>query len=233
MHGRYDLLREVANLIREDLRGCPGDAFTVLLGDLIDRGPQSREVVDSLARRDFPTPFTALMGNHEAAMLHALESDKAFELWLGMGGSETLASYLGGVPRPGAVDRPALMRALPEEHLTFIEAMPPTYAAGDFFFCHAGIRPGVPLERQTPADLLWIREPFLSSTRNHGKVIVHGHTPVPAPMFLSNRIALDTGAFATGKLTCIAIDEAEIRVLTPAEECGGETADRVSAGLTR
>lgn len=233
VHGRYDLLRRVAERIGEDLRGWQGDAFTVLLGDLIDRGPHSREVLDSLVRKEFPTPFVALMGNHEAALLHALESDKAFDLWLGMGGDETLASYLRSGPQPVTAERSLLTRALPEAHLAFIEAMPLTYAAGDFFFCHAGIRPGVPIERQTALDLLWIREPFLSSTRNHGKVIVHGHTPVTAPMFLPNRIALDTGAFATGLLTCIAIEDAKIRLLSHSEEAGGAAPGEMSADVPR
>jgi len=229
VHGRYDLLRGMAERIGEDLRGWQGETLTVLLGDLIDRGPQSREVLDSLVRSAFPTPFVALMGNHEAALLHALESDKAFDLWLAMGGDETLASYLRSGPRPATADRSLLTRTLPEEHLAFIEAMPLTFTAGDFFFCHAGIRPGVPIDRQAALDLLWIREPFLSSTRNHGKVIVHGHTPVAAPMLLPNRIALDTGAFATGLLTCMAIEDARIRLLSQSDEAGDAAAGEISA----
>lgn len=222
VHGRYDLLRRIADRISDDMRGWRGRTLTVLLGDLIDRGPQSRDVIDCLARNDFPTPFAALMGNHEAAILHALETDRALALWVDMGGGQTLASYCATDTSPAGFTRADLPNVMPEEHWSFIETMPPSLDAGDFFFCHAGIRPGVPLEHQTSDDLLWIREPFLSSSRDHGKIIVHGHTPVAAPLFLPNRIALDTGAFATGNLTCIAIEDDSIRLLSQSNCGAGE-----------
>jgi serine/threonine protein phosphatase 1 len=112
----------------------------------------------------------------------------------------------------GAV-RAALAASLPERHRHFLEALKVSTTIGDYFFCHAGVRPGVPLDRQDRDDLLTIRDPFLSSEAEHGKLIVHGHTPSVAPEIRRNRIGIDTAAYATGSLTCLALEKDERRFL--------------------
>src|SRR3546814_588415 len=135
------------------------------------------------------------------------------------GGIETLFSYglgrgAGGDPDARlAALRAQLAAALPAGHLAFLKALRPTHVEGDYLFVHAGIRPGVPLAQQTPEDLLWIREPFLSDERDHGRVVVHGHTICERPEVFDNRIGIDTGAFATGRLTCLVLEGTTHRFL--------------------
>ncbi len=171
------------------------DAKIVFLGDYADRGPDSRGVIQTLidgiaAGRD----WTALRGNHDQIFLEALtgrlESPR-FAWWMqeNLGGRETLFSYGMDTPTYGA----DLARHVPEAHRAFLQALPHAVQTEELFFCHAGIAPGVPLDRQSPEDLMWIREPFLQDTRDHGKLVVHGHTPVDAPEHHGNRVALDCG----------------------------------------
>ncbi len=209
VHGRFDLFDAARRFIAGDVaQARPERPFAIFLGDIVDRGPASAAVVQSLAEQDFPVPFLVLRGNHEQMMLEALLEDGPLESWLRNGGVETLMSYdvaLDECRDLGDV-RTALLRAIPTEHLTFLQGLPTSAHSGDYFFCHAGIRPDVPLDKQVEADLMWIRKPFLESRRKHPKMIVHGHTPVQQPEFLPNRINIDTGAYATGNLTCLILD---------------------------
>ena len=211
VHGRADLLQSLLTVIDVDLdRSAPERAIQVFLGDYIDRGPDSRGVLDILMRRCRSYETVCLKGNHEAFLLEVLKDPSRLQDWRHYGGLLTLLSY--GVtptvnPNPEQqvelID--ALERALPPEHKAFIERLPTSFTCGDFFFVHAGVRPGIPLDRQREQDLLWIRDEFLNSEDKFGKYIVHGHTPVNNPDIRPNRINIDTGAYATGNLTLLSI----------------------------
>ncbi|MCI4678738.1 serine/threonine protein phosphatase [Rhodoblastus acidophilus] len=211
IHGRADLLEAAAGKIARDSRDAPR-TLTIFLGDYIDRGRDSAAVLERLSKRDFPTDFVALRGNHEQTMLDALDDPRIFEFWRRYGAVETLASYgvdVADVMRgAGFVEaRDELRRKAPPEHIAFLKALPLSHEIGDYFFCHAGVKPGRPLSAQEPRDLMFIRREFLDSAEWRSKVIVHGHTPVEAPEFRANRINLDTGAYATNRLTCLALEE--------------------------
>jgi serine/threonine protein phosphatase 1 len=220
IHGRSDLLDQMIQKITGDLTENPANnAATVTLGDYFDRGPDSRGVLDRLARNPFPTPHIALKGNHEELFEQFLKDPNAGPQWRHLGGLETLFSYgvpVGSLMRGrGFEEASQLLRdKVPSEHLAFLSSLRSFITTGRYFLCHAGVRPGIPLERQEPRDLLWIREEFLKSTRDFGKIVVHGHTPVQQPEVLPNRINIDTGAFMTGSLTCIVLDGASHRFLT-------------------
>jgi serine/threonine protein phosphatase 1 len=226
IHGRADLLTEVMELIAADLqRQMPETAATVLLGDYVDRGPDSKGVLDVLAADQFPTVIMPLMGNHEAMLLSFL-ADPGTGLWAKNGGVETVHSY-GVDARPFRGGRAleetarALREAMPAEHVQFLRSLRISYSIGDYFFCHAGVRPGVPLEQQAEHDLLWIREAFLSNEKSYGKVVVHGHTPGMEPEIHPNRINIDTGAYVSGRLTCLVLEGSTQRFLST-----GQTAKR-------
>lgn len=218
IHGRLDLLERVIAAIGRDTDRHGGAALTVTLGDYIDRGPASRGVIERLAANPFPTPFIALKGNHETLLEAFLADPGGGEHWRRLGGLETLHSY--GVPvadlmlgRNYAEASRRLREALPPHHLDFLLSLKTSYSHGGYFLCHAGVKPGVPLERQNDDDLMWIRDEFLSSTLDFGKIVVHGHTPVEAPDVRPNRINIDTGAFASGRLTCVVLAESGPRFL--------------------
>ncbi len=201
VHGCLDRLQAMHATIAQDLAADPiASPLLVHLGDYIDRGPDSAGVVRYL-RAGFPgVPAVNLMGNHERMMLEALNSidPETFEHWLGNGGDATLQSW--GVPVPY---RPhGLHRLIPAEDQRFLYALQLHHREGGYLFVHAGIRPGLPLERQSPHDLLWMREPFLSWTGDLGAIVVHGHTPIETPVVRPNRIGIDTGAVRGGALTC-------------------------------
>ena len=218
IHGRLDLLDRAIAAIERDVEAHGSNALTVTLGDYIDRGPKSRGVLDRLMANPFPTPHIALKGNHEFLLESFLADPTVGKHWRGLGGLETLHSYgvsvsgvMVGKKYDEAADR--LREAMPAEQLKFRQSLKTSHSHGKYFLCHAGVRPGIPLDRQSDEDLLWIRDEFLSSTMNFGKIIVHGHTPVGAPEVLPNRINIDTGAFATGQLTCVVLDESGHRFL--------------------
>lgn len=207
IHGRADLLREIHRLIREDFNRAPVERpVAVYLGDYIDRGRESRQVVDIL----LDEPLTGfervhLRGNHEDFMMRFLDDAATGPNWLLNGGEATVRSYTG--ERHDARDlahvRAALHDALPGRHLDFFRTLSLSYVEGDYLFVHAGIRPHVPLEKQDALDLMWIREEFLSSSIVHPKMVVHGHSIHFTPEVRPNRIGIDTGAYATGTLTCL------------------------------
>lgn len=213
VHGRLDLLDDLLQLIAVDHQTRPAArGLVVLVGDLIDRGPDSKGVIDRLRRLDLPGfRLVGLAGNHEEALLNILAGDPApIEGWLRFGGAETLLSY-GADPQaiaalPPAAAQKRIAEVIPVEHRFFLEELGDSLRFGDYLFVHAGIRPGVPLEEQSLRDLRWIREPFLSDTRDHGMVVVHGHTISDEVEEVGSRIGIDTGAYATGRLTALAID---------------------------
>jgi serine/threonine protein phosphatase 1 len=184
----------------------------VFLGDYIDRGPASRDVLDHLVIRDRTFRSVFLKGNHEGFLTGFLSNPSILEHWQYNGGLETLLSY--GVRPSLNADAAtqvqlaaALDEALPESHRQFIRKLESSFVCGDYFFVHAGVRPGIPLTKQREEDLLWIRQDFLLHEEDFGKVVVHGHTPVPQPDVRPNRINIDTGAFATGQLTCLVLED--------------------------
>jgi serine/threonine protein phosphatase 1 len=222
IHGRFDLLVNLLGQIERDnaARGS-ADTQVIFLGDLIDRGPHSAEVVEYL--RVMPPAFATchfILGNHEEAMLVSLgpDSDPHRTNWLRFGGLETLRSY--GVPDHmlEEADGPRLAEDarfhVPDQHLRFLDSFDDQLRLGDYLFVHAGIRPGVALERQVPDDLRWIREEFLNDPRNHGVIVVHGHTIRPEPEFRSNRIGIDTGAYRSGVLTALGLEGGECWTLS-------------------
>jgi serine/threonine protein phosphatase 1 len=213
VHGRFDLFASARRFVADDVAlRQPARPLALFLGDLIDRGPESAGIVEALATGDFPIPSVVLRGNHEQMMLDGLREDRPLEAWLRNGGFATLSSYGIAVDGFETLDdvRDAIHRQVPEHHLAFMEGLGTSAVSGDYFFCHAGVRPEVPLFAQVDADLLWIRRPFLESRRYHGKMVVHGHTPVAVPELLPNRIGIDTGAYASGNLTCLILEGEEV-----------------------
>ncbi len=219
IHGRLDLLDDLAKRIEVDLQSAPGDVVTILLGDYVDRGADFAGVLDRLSREDFPTPIRALRGNHEDVMMRFFEDESVLDDWRKFGGMETLHSYgvdVGEVMRGTGFQRArrSLLERIPETHRRFLAETALSATEGDYFFCHAGARPGEPLNRQNSHDLMWIRHEFLRFEGTWEKVIVHGHTPVGAPETLPNRINIDTGAYATSILTALVLEGAERRFLS-------------------
>lgn len=217
IHGRSDLLETMAGLIARDIATRPGpEATTIFLGDYVDRGPHSSKVIDQLVRGDFPTPIVTLRGNHEAILSGLLKGDVEAGYHDQLGGGATLASYgldAAAYAWAGKADRAVMLEAIPPKHRDFLDSLGLSETIGDYFFCHAGARPGIALQRQSAQDLLWIRDEFLRSTYDFGKVIVHGHTPVRAPFVRPNGIDIDTHAFATGILTALVLEGPNRRFL--------------------
>lgn len=224
IHGRADLLTKIHKRIRADAgkRARGNRKVVVYLGDYVDRGAKSRQVIDVLLKsplKGFEAVY--LKGNHEDYMLDFLEGSGDGLGWLFNGGEATIASY--GVaqagstyPEAGALDdlRAALQAAVPEDHRAFLTDLRLHHREGGYLFVHAGIRPEVPLVDQSAEDLMWIREEFLGSQTDHDCRVVHGHSITWSPVVLPNRIGIDTGAFVSGELTCLVIEGAETRFLT-------------------
>jgi serine/threonine protein phosphatase 1 len=220
IHGHANLLDRMIDAIARDLEGVPAsECLTVTLGDYIDRGPSSRAVIERLTRNPFPTDYVPLRGNHEALLERFLVDPDIAGQWRHYGGLETLHSYgvdVSHVMRGKyyAAAAEALAEALPPAHTEFLASLRNSLTVGRYFLCHAGIRPGVALDNQIDDDLLWIREEFLGSRANFGKLVVHGHSPVEEPEVRPNRINVDTGAFMTGRLTCVVLEGERVRFLT-------------------
>ena len=219
VHGRADLLKQMFAAIDASLISYPiRHAVQVLVGDYIDRGPNSRDVIEALIARASEHQMVYLKGNHEDYALQFLSDPSLLAEWSRVGGVNTLMSY--GV-KPSLKENAAEQRAVADafrmalspRHLHFMRSLVLTYSCGDYFFTHAGVRPGIPLAEQSEQDLLWIRDDFLLHEEDFGKIIVHGHTPAAAPEVRPNRINIDTGAFATGRLTCLVLQGAEMAVI--------------------
>ena len=213
VHGRLDLLDQLLDQIHAELAERPIDeALLIFLGDLIDRGPSSAQVVERLRTYRHPgvRPIF-LLGNHEEVLLRILGGEAALiSGWLRFGGGQCLESY-GADPKAiresdVATSLAAIRAAIPAEHVAFLETFADTCRFGDYLLVHAGIRPGIPLEQQRQSDLRWIREPFLLDQADHGFLVVHGHTISPSVDEQTNRIGIDTGAYRSGVLTALAIE---------------------------
>jgi serine/threonine protein phosphatase 1 len=219
IHGRADLLSASLERIDDDLKAYPsGDPIEVFLGDYIDRGPNSREVIDLLIERRRLHHVMLLKGNHEEIALRFLSDPTVLSEWKDIGGLTTFLSY--GVKPARHHDAQsqheaatALRQAIPVNHLVFLQSLMLSFTCGDYFFVHAGVRPGIPLNRQPQRDLLGIRGDFLLHEDDFGKFVVHGHTPAKEPEIRPNRINIDTGAYATGKLTCLVLEGDQMRFL--------------------
>ena len=221
IHGHLDKLHAAHDLVEADrAREGTSGAELVHVGDLVDRGPASADVVSYLMDRARSDPrIVVLKGNHDAMFMGFLANrpsrwTESRYLHPNVGGRETLVSY--GLPATGGARaiHDAALAAGPADHRAVLDNLPLSHAAGDCLFVHAGIQPGVPLADQTPADLMWIRDEFLYDTRDHGPLIVHGHTPVPAVEHLGNRLAIDTGAAWEGPVSAVAIEGREAWILT-------------------
>lgn len=226
VHGRLDLFEAMIAAIEADdaARGPSATSEVILLGDLIDRGPDSAGVV--AAARDWKgrRNVRILLGNHEEMLLKAFDSEQVLRNFLRWGGRETVLSYVadpGEYHRADLAGTRALMNAsIPQEDLTFISSFEDSIAIGDYLFVHAGVDPNVPLDEQEVSDLRWIREPFLSHAGDFGAVVVHGHTITDDPHVRSNRIGIDTGAFNSGRLTALGL-EGSTRWLIQAQDSDG------------
>jgi serine/threonine protein phosphatase 1 len=208
IHGRADLLDALHLEIDAALAQLGGPALEIYLGDYVDRGTRSAGVIERLVRRGRVRRTIMLRGNHEALFQQALDGALELREWARFGGLPTLESYgVHGTHWQNGGDWLARLRArIPVEHAMFLQSLSDSVLRGEYFFVHAGVRPGVPLRAQAPDDLYWIRRDFLDDQRDHGAVIVHGHTPTQEPDLRHNRINLDTGAFISGRLSCMRID---------------------------
>ena len=220
IHGCLAEYLAVEKRILADAAGEPGQKLLVLLGDYIDRGPRSKDVLDYLGT-DAPHGFTrvALCGNHDDAFLQWLRNPAGNMAWLEFGGHQTLHSYGinadhilrhgGGIKALGA----AALEVVPDSHITLLETLPVLLEMGKLLFVHAGIRPKLALDEQLDEDLMWIREPFLSDGPGGPWLVVHGHTVDKEPVFGNSRIGIDTGAFMSGRLTVLKIVGDEVEIL--------------------
>jgi serine/threonine protein phosphatase 1 len=215
VHGRLDLLTPLLEKIDADIRTRPsGEHLLVFLGDLIDRGPDSRAVVE-LVRKDpiANARIVRLKGNHEDCLVRGLRGEpKVLSDWLGFGGYECAQSYgveIGALfgREPEEIE-PIIAQAIPPAHIDFLDSFIDSARFGDYLLVHAGIRPGVPLEQQSPQDMRWIRSEFLQSEIDPGFVVVHGHSITTDVDERPNRICIDTGAYRSGLLTAIWIEGA-------------------------
>lgn len=222
IHGRSDLLADLIEQINADMRWGEAERCTVVfLGDYIDRGADSRDVVEILTERPFgKTDTICLIGNHEAVLLQFLQDAEIGRDWVRFGGDMTLASYGVRLNREDPsiaelLDAQAnLTASLPSHHLAFFQDLKLSFRAGDYLFVHAGIRPGVPLQEQDGNDLIWIRDRFIKSEADFGCVVVHGHTPNLEIQNLHNRVGVDTGAYFSGRLTAAVLEGDTRRFLT-------------------
>ena len=219
IHGAAELVDQVLRKIDEDRGLHPVEkTLEIFLGDYIDRGPDSRGAIDRLIARAEERPCIFLLGNHELELLEFIKKPQRYRKWKSIGGVETLLSYgveptiLLSTERPDLV-RDRLVERMPERHVRFFSKLNPSVEIGDYFFVHAGVRPGVGLKEQSMSDLLTIRKGFLESNADFGKVVVHGHTPVERPEVHPNRIAIDTGAYVSGRLSCAVLENDQTRFL--------------------
>jgi len=223
IHGYIDQLRAMQEAIAADLERHPVErSLVVYLGDYIDRGPDARAVLDAIiAHRAASAPHArviCLTGNHEAWLNQFLTDAGVLPLWARKGGLETLASYdfppervLQAMADPAAAEalRRDFLQRLPETHRQLLASLEFSHVEGDYFFVHGGIDPDRPLADQDRHDLIWIRDKFLFSLADFGKVVVHGHTPSPEVESLPNRINVDTGIYATRMLSCVILEGAQ------------------------
>ncbi|WP_181705718.1 metallophosphoesterase family protein [Chthonobacter rhizosphaerae] len=221
VHGCLAELMRLETLIAEDAKSHAGPKYIVMTGDYVDRGPNSAGVIEYLLGPP-PAGFQriCLAGNHDASMLNFLTDRRGDPTWIRIGGAETLRSY--GLESPRTAGGRFYLRTLaelaaakvPPEHRQFLEDLRWTARFGRYLIVHAGIRPGIGLADQRPVDLLWIRDEFIHSSDPLDFVVVHGHTPVDQPLRTDRRIAIDTAAYATGRLTAVKLQPDQVSFLT-------------------
>ena len=219
IHGCAHLLDAMRDLIRADLRARPADAEIVYLGDYVDRGPDVAGTLERVVAppQDLP-PAVTLKGNHEHVLQEFLAGVDYSDSLQSFGGFETMRSYgvePTAIPGRRWVDaaRDSLKMNMPALHRALLDGLALSYDRPPYFFCHAGVQPGIPVEQQTEEALIWIRDAFLRSTADFGRIVVHGHTPVSQPDKRKNRINVDTRAYATGILSCAVLDVSSVRFL--------------------
>ncbi|WP_419908136.1 metallophosphoesterase family protein [Hoeflea sp.] len=209
VHGHDHLLEQMlARIVSDRMERHAGRPATIVsLGDYVDRGPDSAGVIDRLMRGVAGFDTVCLKGNHEAMLLACVDTDdrQVWQHWMRNGGTATMGSFGLDPARNGGAK--ALVEAVGLERIAFLRRLPLYHATADYLFVHAGIVPGRPIEEQSERDLLWIRDRFLDSDRDHGRLVIHGHTPVAEPDIRPNRIGIDTGAFMTGRLTAVVLGE--------------------------
>jgi serine/threonine protein phosphatase 1 len=224
VHGRLDLLTRLIRRIEDEEATLPAAKTSLLLlGDIIDRGPQSRQVVELVMRSRRGVTPVVLKGNHEEIAVGAWLGDReALAGWLRHGGVQTLESYGVNTAELDLDDLALAQRvihaAIPVSVIAWFRSLPLSYARGDYLFVHAGIRPGIPMERQEDSDMLWIRHDFLDYQGSHGPVVVHGHSISETVELRGNRIGIDTGAYRTGRLSAIRLYEDQQDVLSVEDE---------------
>lgn len=218
VHGRLDLLQKLWAMIEADAANTHLRKTVVFVGDYVDRGRDSKGVLDFLLKVREDGDVVCLRGNHDQAVLDFIADAKFYRSWKPFGAPETLLSY--GVMPPRFDDEAEFEKArsefvanCPQAHFEFLESLPYSYELGGYFFVHAGVRPGVPLKEQDPQDMLWIREDFLFSRADLEKVVVYGHTPVEQAGRRGHRLSLDTGAYATGRLSAAVLEGQGCRFL--------------------
>ena len=235
VHGRLDALDVLIEAIQEEADGgCR--RVLIMLGDYVDRGPASRGVLEKLIalEREPAIETRFVRGNHDDTMLRFLDEPSLGPSWCSFGGAEALLSY--GVAAPFTNDDPqaweatreAFAAAIPATHVRFLQALEPCVDYGDYFFTHAGVRPGVELSDQDPYDLMWIRDDFLRGSATFSKTIVHGHTPETDAFVSDRRIGVDTGAYATGRLTAIVLEGLERRLIQAQVSAGRTAVDHIN-----
>ena len=210
VHGRLDLLEAmIAAIDADDAASRPAETTIILLGDLVDRGPDSAGVIAAARTWRGQRAVRILLGNHEEMLLQAFDSDEVMRQFLRFGGRETVLSYLAEPDQYHRADlagaRELMLAAIPDADIDFIRSFEDSVAIGDYLVVHAGVHPDAPLDDQKLSDLRWIREPFLSHDGSFGPVVVHGHTITDKPQVRRNRIGLDTGAYRSGRLTALGL----------------------------
>lgn len=222
IHGELDLLDKLLVEIAKD--AAKGSDHTIIfVGDYVDRGPDSKGVIDRVMNGIAGFETICLKGNHEQIFTDFVDepSPGQAKMWFRdlNGGRETLASYgidaedvISSLEEGGCTKR--LLNSVPMEHIKWMDALPVCHRTDGYFFVHAGVKPGVPLDKQVPEDMIWIREKFLKSRKNHGAVVVHGHTPSRSAEIKKNRINIDTGACYWGELTAVALGGDEPRLIS-------------------
>jgi len=212
IHGQYRLFDNIVRQIHADLNARPASTYRVIcLGDILDRGEGAREVLDTLMELSATAPWTVLRGNHEDMLLRVVGDPDYLTEWTRYGGLETLLSFglhVNPLTRNWNIPQihAQLVETIGDGRLTYLNSLSHSSESGDYFFCHAGINPDMPLTKQNPNDLMWIREPFLQSDLKFEKHIVHGHTPVDKIDLRHNRMNIDTGAYISGRLTCVVLE---------------------------
>ena len=234
VHGRLDLLVSLAEAIETDnARRGPADVTVIMLGDLIDRGPDSAGVLKAVRIWAKHRKLRFITGNHEEMFLEALENPEVLRHFLRYGGKETLLSYpidpLAYTEAEIEDVQALMLGSIPQDDIDFIRSFEDVIINGDYVFVHAGIHPGTPLDDQRVSQLRWIREPFLSHSGDHGFVVVHGHTINREAEVLQNRIGIDTGAYVSGRLTALGLEGTERWLLETRDDLGTITTAKRAA----